>query len=422
MRRGAAPAALSLAVLLAAAPSCAPRRAPPAPEEVVFWQSRPAALVAPLVAEFEREHPGLRVRLGRPPAGRDALLAAAEADSAPDLCEVPSEWMPTLLARGALSDWSAGVADLRPGLLGWDLCMVGDALYGLPWLLGTRALFYDRALLERARLDPDRPPETWDELVRAAAAVQRLGHGVHGFGQQGVERHVLSEAVLPFMWGNGGRILTDDLRRAVLDSVQNADALQFYLGLRRVGLQGSREALEREFLAGRLGLLVSGPRLCARIAREAPGLRYGVALVPRPGRERGTHASWARGEVLVSLVASRRKQHALELARFLAAPERVAAVARAADGLLPSTVGADTSAWGRARPCEAALARQLQTTRFTPNHPAWNDMEAALEDELAQALEGGKTADEAVRDAQARLAALAAGRRRALPGPATPQE
>ncbi len=407
MRRPAARAALLLAAVLAAV-SCAPRRQAPPPEEVVFWELQPLGAVAPLVTEFERTHPGLQVRVIRlaPGDGRQRILAAAAADSAPDLCEVASEWMPGLLAGGRLSDWSAGVADLGPQLRGWELCSVGETLYGLPWLLGTRALFYDKTLFARARLDSARAPDTWDDLVRAAAAVQRLGHGVHGFGLQAAEPHALSQAVLPFLWGNGGRILSDDLRKAVFDSVQNADALRFYQGLRRVGLRGTREVLEAEFMAGRLGLILSGPWLCGRLAAEAPGLRYGVAPIPRPGPDRGTHASWAGGEVLVSFVSSRHKQHALELARFLAQAENVQAVAGAAGGWLPSTVGADTSAWFRARPYEAVMVRQLETARFTPTHPAWDEMEQALEDELEQALEGRKTADQAVKDAQARLVAL----------------
>src|SRR5205085_9148675 len=142
--------------------------------------------------------------------------------------------------------------------------------------------------------------------------------------------------------------------------------------------------------------------------REAPLLHYGVALVPRPEQERGFHASFAGGEVLVSFSASKRKRAALELARFLVRPENALALVAGARNVLPATVGAETTAYYRARPNEAFMIRQFDTAVPTPNHPAWIEMEAAIEDEVQQALEDRKSAAEAVADAQQKLAALVA--------------
>ncbi|MBI5708857.1 MAG: extracellular solute-binding protein [Candidatus Eisenbacteria bacterium] len=396
-----------MAVALAAALSCAPAKK--LAEEVVFWQFWPAEVVTPLLEGFEREHPGVKVRMEQLTwqSGQEKITAAVAAGTVPDLCEIGSTWMPRLLAGGRLADWSAGVADLRPALRGWELCTVGDAIYGVPWVLGTRALFYNRELFARARLDSTRPPETWVELQRAAAAIQRLGHGVHGYGVQAGERYVLSKKFLPFAWGNGGEILSEDLRHAAFDSPASREALEFYLGLRRAGMTAQQDALDREFKEGRLGLEVSGAWLFRQIAREAPGLRYGVALVPRPANERGAHASWAGGEVLVGFNDAKRKQLALELARFLVRPENALALAAAAQSVQPATVGADTSAYYRAHPLEAVFVRQFETARFTPNHPMWGDMEAAIEDEVEQALYDRKSAAQAVEDAQVRLEELA---------------
>jgi multiple sugar transport system substrate-binding protein len=410
VKRGFRSGLLLLAAVLLAVLSCAPARRKPQPEKIVLWEFWPAEVIQPLVAEFERENPGLEVRV-EPldwQSGPGRISAAVAADSVPDLCQIGSDWMPGLLAGGKLADWSAGVADLRDSLRGWEICSVGDALYGVPWFLETRALFYNRILFARARLDPERPPETWDDLYRDAAAIQRLGHGVHGFGVQGADSSLLARTVLPFLWGNGGSILSDDLRRATFDSAQNVEALEFYLRLRRVGILRRGDSLDREFIAGRLGLELSGAGLFEWIPREAPGLRYGVALVPMPASDRGAHASWAGGQVLVSFEAAKHKHEALELARFLVRPRSVlvlAAVARAR-GDVPATAGVDTSAYYHDRPGERMLLRQLESAQFAPNHRAWVGMEAAIEDEVAQALAGRKTAAEAVHDAQARLSEL----------------
>lgn len=400
--------ALAFVALALAALSCAPAPRKPQVQEIVFWQSWPVEAVAPLVADFERTHPGLKVRMERleGAAGRERVLAAVAADSVPDLCQIGPALMPGLLAGGKFADWSAGVADLRPRLRGWELCSVGDAIYGVPWVLETRALFFNTRLLGRARLDPNRPPETWDELYRAAAAIQRLGRGVRGFGLPVGEPGALAGQLLPFLFANGGSILSADLRQAAFDSAANVEALECLLRLRRVGTVGEQDTIEQAFMAGRLGFVLSGPRFFDDLRRAAPGLRYGVALVPQPVRDTLPGVSWAGGEVLVSFNASKRKHLALDLARFLVEPENALRLAAAVKSVEPATVGADTSAYFRARPGEAAMVLQLAGARYAPNHPAWAGMEAAIEDEVEQALSDRKSAAQAVKDAQARLAEL----------------
>ena len=137
-----------------------------------------------------------------------------------------------------------------------------------------------------------------------------------------------------------------------------------------------------------------------------PEYRYGVALVPRPEPSRGTHASFAGGEVLASFTASKQKAGALALARFLARPENALALAQAAMSVQPASIGADTAAYSRERPEQQVMIRQFETAVPTPNHPAWVEMEAVIEDEVEQALYDRKSAAQAVADAQKKLAGL----------------
>ncbi|MEO5987503.1 MAG: extracellular solute-binding protein [Candidatus Eisenbacteria bacterium] len=394
---------LALAALLVG--SCAPQKKP---QEVVFWQFWPLDVIQPLVTAFEAENPGIRVRVEQLTwdGGKDKITAAVAAGAPPDLCELGSTYMPRFLQSGALSDWSAGVADLRAGLRGWEQCMVGDAIYGLPWVLGTRALFYNKTLFAKAGLDSSRGPETWAELQNAAARIQKLRGNVHGYGVSLNDKQKLFKKFMPYAWGNGGEILSAGLDSARFDSPENVAALEFYLGLRAVGTLGMQDALDQEFKEGRLGLQISGAWLFKQIPKEAPGLRYGVALVPRPAVDRGTHASFAGGEVLVSFQTSKRKEDALKLARFLVRPDNALALAMAAQSVQPATVAADTAAYYRERPMQQVLIQQFTTARFTPNHPAWDEMEQAIEAEVEQALYDKKSAAEAVRDANARIALL----------------
>ncbi|HKQ59539.1 MAG TPA: extracellular solute-binding protein, partial [Candidatus Eisenbacteria bacterium] len=392
------------AMLLAAALGLAALACGPGSDArtIVFWQFWSPDVVQPLLAQFEKEHPGWKVEMEQLTwqSGLEKITAAVASGKVPDLCELGSTWMPRMLSAGQLTDWSGGVADLREQLRGWELCAQGGKVYGVPWVMGTRALFYNKTLFARAGLDSTRPPETWEELEQAAAAIQRLGGDVRGYGVQAGERYVLFKKFMPYAWGNGGRILSDDLTKAEFDSPQNLAALEFYLSLRRVGMMERQNLLDRAFKEGKLGLQISGAWLFKSIPRDAPKLHYGVALVPRPERDRGFHASFAGGEVLVSFTAAKRKDGALELARFLVRPENALALAASAQSVQPATVGAETSAYYRERPNEQLMIRQFETAVPAPNHPRWVDLETTIEDEVEQALHDRKTAAQAIAAAQ----------------------
>ena len=374
-------------VLLAFVACCQPA-ARPGPTELVFWQSWPVEVVQPLIAKFEAETTGVHVRIERIARedGPARVIAAVDSGKVPDLCELDAAAMPGFLGTGALADWSAGSADLRPSIRGWEMCSVGETVYGIPWVLETRMLLYDRALFSRARLDPNRGPETWDELQRAAAAIQKLGGGIHGFGICTAEGRGAFEQFMPLAWGNGGRILSVSGDSAQFDSPENRAALAFYLGLRKVGATGSQDALEREFKRGRLGMLLAGPRLLEQLTEKSPGRSYGVTPVPRPATDRGGHASIAAGRVLVSFPDSKHKEAALRLARFLVRPENVLVLAEADPGVLPATVGADTAACYRRDPGRQTMIRQLETARFRPGIANWSAMEVAVDSALTRAL------------------------------------
>ena len=242
-----------------------------------------------------------------------------------------------------------------PALRGWELCSIGDASYGLPWVLGTRALFYNKTLFARAGLDSTRPPETWDELRDAAAAIQKLGGGVHGYGVQAGERYVLFKKFMPFAWGNGGR---DPVRRSARSRRStrraNREALEFYLRL-ALGraCMDRQDVLDREFKEGRLGLQISG----ALAAQVDPAGRARAALRRGAGAAPGARSRHAR--------VVRRRRGAGELQRVEAASRRRSSWRaswcgprtrwrwrRRAKSVQPATVGADTAAYYREHPDE----------------------------------------------------------------------
>jgi len=372
---------------------------------VVFWQFWPSRHIEPILRDFESEHPGVKVEMQQLTwaSGFEKIVAAAAAGKTPDLCELGSTWLPRFASEGAIADVTEKVGTIRGKYRMWNIATYAGRVYGWPWVLGTRALFYNKALFEKAGLDPEKPPETWAQLFEAARRIHALGEGVYGFGLNSGERYVSYKKFMAFAWGNGGRILSEDLGRPAMSSPENVEALEFYVSLRPYSLVERQDMIDRAFKEGRLGLMLSGAWNLERIPREAPSLDYGVALVPRPDGG-GSHASFGGGEVLVIFERSDRKDIASELAAFLVSPEREVALCREVKSVQPSFAGAEDDPYYASHPMERVFVQQLKTAVSPPPVPEWTEMEGIIDEAVERALRGKASPRDALREADRHLA------------------
>jgi multiple sugar transport system substrate-binding protein len=264
----------------------------------------------------------------------------------------------------------------------------------VPWLVGSRALFYNKDLLGRGGLSPERPPETWSELAAAARAIHRPEEGVYGFGMNAGERYVLFKKFMPFAWGNGGAVLSGDLARSEINSPANLEALRFYLALKPYSILERQDMIDQMFAQGKIGLMISGGWNLKRIPEDAPGLSYGVALVPRPDAG-GTHASFAGAEILVFPRGSR-LEPALKLARFLAGARQALTVAGEVKSVQPASREALSDPYYLDHPMERLLLEQCETSYSPPPVPAWQEIEEVINTRLEQCLYDKLTPEEAL--------------------------
>src|SRR5688572_16043413 len=169
---------VGLIVVLTLAAGCGPS----APGDTVlkFWaMGREGEVVAQLLPEFERANPGIRVKVQQLPwtAAHEKLLTAFAGGATPDLCQLGNTWIPELVALGALEPLDRSVAtsavvhadDYFAGI--WETNRIGGALYGVPWYVDTRLVFYRRDLLNAAGFPA--PPTTWPQWARMMAAIEK---------------------------------------------------------------------------------------------------------------------------------------------------------------------------------------------------------------------------------------------------------
>src|SRR4029079_8182085 len=131
-----------------------------------FWaMGREAEVVTELLPAFHSRHPDIRVRVQQLPwsAAHEELLTASAGDALPALCQLGNTWLPELGALDALEPLDAAVAnsdiardDYFAGILDTNLLPTasGNRLFGLPWYVDTRVLFYRSDLLRWRGPDP----------------------------------------------------------------------------------------------------------------------------------------------------------------------------------------------------------------------------------------------------------------------------
>ena len=98
------------AVLLAAMGGCGDATTT---TTVRFWaMGFEGDVVAELMPDFERDHPGIRVDVQRLPwtSAHEKLLTAFVGDVTPDLAQLGNTWLPELATLGALEPLDAAVA------------------------------------------------------------------------------------------------------------------------------------------------------------------------------------------------------------------------------------------------------------------------------------------------------------------------
>lgn len=375
-------------------------------EELTFWNFWDQKFILPVIERFERENPGIKIRSEQMNWGNgfDKVVIAMANGRAPDICELGSTWMGRFMAEGALLDISSQTADLKQQYLMWEAVTSNGRVFGLPWLVSTRVLFYNRQLLRQAGLNPEEPPRTWAELLAAARLIHNPKSGIYGFGMNAGEGHILYKKFMPFVWGNGGRIL-DQNGRFVFAGPATREALDFYLQLKEFSYCEKQDLLDEAFKLGRLGLAISGSWNFARYPIDAPKLDFGVAMIPRPAEGRGVSTSFLGGQVLVLFKGCRNPEAAARFIRLLATASNTLPITREAMVSFPADQKAYSDPFFHADPRMQVFVEQMKTAQHPPVVSAWVEIEKIINEAVEKAMYG-MPADKVLSDAVARYAGL----------------
>ncbi len=290
-----------------------------------------------LIQQFEAENPDVRVvhNSDIPYADyRDKIAASVPADVGPDVATLFYGWLPVWLDAGYLVPLPED--EFVPEEIEADFSPMVQAgkfdgkYWTLPTAVRTLALFWNKDLFEQAGLDPEKPPETLDELVEMAIQCTQfddngdyeiMGYAVEMDGQ---DHHWFREVLLRQY---GVQPQSDDFHTIQWNSApEGYDAWQFLLDFQLVHETGDNTLFDGAtdaFLNGKVCLHIDGSFRLGSIAKNAPDMNFGVAELPiGPNGERHTFGSyWTHGITQKAAADPRQFDAAQRFLKFITTPE-----------------------------------------------------------------------------------------------------
>ena len=300
-----------------------------------------AALLGRLIDDFEREHPGIRVRPIYAGTYQEAFaksLTGHKAGTPPDIAVLFAADMYTLIDADAIVPFDdvSAAARLDPAWMeGFFPALMANSraagkTWGIPFQRSTILLYWNKSHFRESGLDPEKPPATWQEMQGFAQRLTRREGGSSGLTTRwGVQ---IPSSGFPYwlfqglVTANGTTLVNASGTQTQFAQRGAVEALQYWLDLARahkvhppgVVAWGSTP---RDFRDQKVSMIWTTSGNLAAL-KSGAGFDFGVARLPAKLR-RGSPTGGGNLYLFARRPQAQREA-ALELARWLVTPERTA--------------------------------------------------------------------------------------------------
>ncbi len=362
---------------------------------VTFWvMGQEGKHIEKLLLKFTRLHPEIPVKIQRIPwsSAHEKLLTAYAGQSTPDICQLGNTWIAEFASMDALCDLDSFVLHspvIHPekyfgGI--WQTNIIGSHLYGIPWYVDTRVLFYRKDLL--ARVGYQNPPRTWSEWADVSKRLKIAFHSSNGsFANYFPLAHNNPHIPIILIMENNGRFLKKNNCYGAFKDSNTVGALQFYVDFFKSGLAPKNMNLVSNiyqgFQTGFFSMFISGPWDVNEIRQRVPALqnKWGTAPMPRGKR----CVSIAGGASLVIFKSSKRKPEAWKLIEFLSRPETQTEFFKLTRDL-PAVREAWSDSMIESDPQIKAFRQQLEYVQSTPKIAEWEQIASKMQEYLEKVI------------------------------------
>ncbi|WDM10848.1 extracellular solute-binding protein [Streptomyces lavenduligriseus] len=342
-------------------------------------------VVDAVIADFEKAHRGTEVTVEYIPVETRAQRVKAafnDPESAPDVIEYGNTDTAGYVKDGGLADvtrdfdaWSEA-RDTDPTAR--RSVTVDGRVYGAPYFVGIRALYYRTDVFRRLGL---RVPRTQAELISTAKRVRAARPDLYGLAVGGAYTY----GALPFLWANGGDLATEKGGRyaSALGTPAARTGIEAYTSLfgddncpaaKCASWTGNDTVTA--FAAGKAAMAIGGN--FSHAAVDAGKARGKYAVVPLPGVKAGSIApAFAGGNNIGVLKSTSHRTLAVDLMKRLASKQAQGRLFDAM-GFLPTFTDVREQAAAKEPFVKPFVDTLAAGTRFVPVTPAWAQIDSSL--------------------------------------------
>lgn len=312
--------------------------------EVVFWHSFVASSIPALndlIAEFEKTHPGIKIKAQYVPTG-DALIqkliTAIQSQTAPDISWLHADFMEDLVAADAIYKMDhfikgpngipqSDLDDIYPALITYSKWR--DTLYSLPMEATNLALIYNKNMFRAAGLDPNHPPATWEELRDYSRKLtfdkdkdgkfEQVGMFLPIFPAAGPLSSWMVWQWYPYLWQAGGYDYALDQTHVLYDSEEGVQALKLWKDIfEELNLRNFTTDFDVAFVSNHLAMAMDGPWNLPRYKDLLKNIDWAMAPLPQGPAKKATIVG---GEYLAIFKQSKHPDAAWEFIKWMIQPE-----------------------------------------------------------------------------------------------------
>ena len=365
-----------------------------------------------IVAKFEEQNPDISVNaiyagnyddtrikaLAALQSGEPAQLAVMFSIDAYDLIE--QDLIVPFDSVGETDEEKAWLDGFYPALMANG--QIEGQTWGVPFQRSTIVAYYNKDMFRAAGLDPEKAPTTWDEIVEMGKKLTTEDHHGLMIPSTGYPYWMFQALAIQ----NGKELMSKDGLTTNFDDPKVVDTLEFWKSLSTVhGImpEGTVEwgTLRQAFLEGETAMMWHSTGNLTAVKNNATS-DFGVAMLP--GKERLGSPTGGGNFYLFKDSTDEEKQAALELIKFMTAPEQAAewSIATGYMGVSPAAYETEALKAYTAEFPPALVARdQLEhaVAEFSTFETA--RVRDGLNAAIQSALTGDKSPEEALSEAQA---------------------
>ena len=331
-------------------------------------------------------------------------LNATSAEGAYDLCMVDGSWMAEFTDAGVLANLTELGYELDEDIIEatTSICYVDDNVYLAPYYGNVTVLMLNKAIVEESGYTAD----TVDSLEAVLAICQQAqANGKKGFIYRGDNQNNLVVDFLPILLSYGGWVV-DENNQPTVNSEEFVNAMNYYMELIATGEAQVKDDLVASVDSGAAAMGIAWPGWYTPTA-DTPAdyiALNGKATPDAEANNANVYGIWCLG--IPS--NSQNKELAAELLAYLMDPE--VQYGTVASGGVPCRYSSLQDEEVLAQyPQYEVVCQALESGVYRPVIAEWTEFYTTLGSEMDNIINGAKTVEEGLNDAQAALEELMAG-------------